>query len=96
MRRDFVMITGIGATGGRPLEQLRTDKAAPKAAPAPATTVDESDATPVSAASELAAAGAPVDLGKIAQIKAGIANGSYKADPDAIAAKMIALDLPTK
>lgn len=90
-----MMITGIGATGSRPLDQLRTEKPAPKAATLPAAS-DDADTAPVSTASGLAAAGAPVDLDKVAQIKAGIANGSYKADPEAIAAKMIALDIPAK
>ncbi len=89
------MITGIGATGGRPLESLRTEKLAPKAAALPAAT-DSEDASPVSTASGLAAAGAPVDTDKVNDLKARIASGAYKPDPQAIADRMIALDLPTK
>lgn len=90
------MITGIGATGGRPLDQIRTDSTARKAAPAPVS-ANESDAgTPVSAAKAMADAGAPIDMDKVAQIKAGIANGTYKVNAQAIADKMIAIDLPTK
>ena len=36
----------------------------------------------------------PVDLGKVAALKSAIASGSYVLDPEAIATKMIALDLP--
>lgn len=36
---------------------------------------------------------APVDLNRIAAIRARIANGFYPIDPGAIADKMIALDL---
>ncbi|MEA3388269.1 flagellar biosynthesis anti-sigma factor FlgM [Sphingobium sp. CCH11-B1] len=47
-----------------------------------------------SPAARMAAEGAPVDLDRIAQIKAAIASGNYPVDPDAIAERMIALDLP--
>ena len=90
------MITGIGATGHRPLDQLRSDKTAPRVAALPVAASDEGETAPVSTASGLAAAGAPVDLDKVARIRAGIADGSYKAEPKAIAARMIALDIPAK
>ena len=36
----------------------------------------------------------PVDLGKVERIRAAIAANAYPVDPQAIAAKMIDLDLP--
>ena len=42
------------------------------------------------------AASPPVDAGKVERLRAAIADGSYTPDPAAIAAKMIALDLPGK
>ncbi|QPQ55342.1 flagellar biosynthesis anti-sigma factor FlgM [Allosphingosinicella flava] len=40
------------------------------------------------------AAGPPVNAEKIAALKAAIAEGRYPVDPDKIAERMIALDLP--
>lgn len=45
-------------------------------------------------AARMAAEGAPVDMDRIAAIKAAIASGNYPVDPAAIADKMLALDLP--
>lgn len=53
-----------------------------------------SAAASASPAARMAAEGAPVDLDRIAQIKAAIASGNYPVDADAIAERMIALDLP--
>ena len=36
----------------------------------------------------------PIDSGKVERLKAAIANGTYTIDPDAIAARMIALETP--
>jgi negative regulator of flagellin synthesis FlgM len=47
-----------------------------------------------SPAARMASEGAPVDMDKIAAIKAAIASGNYPVDADAIAERMIALDLP--
>ncbi len=90
-----MVITGIGAMGGnRPVDQLRTDGTGPK--PAPRTIASEEVGAPVSSAREMAAAGAPIEADKVARIKAGIADGSYRVNAQAIAEKMIALDLPAK
>ena len=40
------------------------------------------------------AASPPVDEAKVVRLRAAIADGSYKPDADAIAGKMLALDLP--
>ena len=50
----------------------------------------------VNPAKDLAAAGAPVDLARVQEIRAAIANGAYALEVKAIAAKMIALDLPPR
>lgn len=54
-----------------------------------------SGATSASPAARMAAEGAPVDLDRVAAIKAAIASGNYPVDPAAIADRMLALDLPT-
>ncbi len=46
-----------------------------------------------SPAARMAAEGAPVDMDRVAAIKAAIASGNYPVDPAAIADKMLALDL---
>ena len=45
-------------------------------------------------AAEMAAAGPPVEADRIAALRAAIAEGRYPIDPDRIAERMIALDLP--
>lgn len=47
-----------------------------------------------STVAEMASEGAPVDAGKIAAIRAAIAEGRYPVDPEKIAARMVELDLP--
>jgi negative regulator of flagellin synthesis FlgM len=44
----------------------------------------------------LVSQGAPIDMDKVARIKAAIAEGRYPVNPQVIAQKMIELDLPTK
>ncbi|WP_022683779.1 flagellar biosynthesis anti-sigma factor FlgM [Sphingobium bisphenolivorans] len=53
-----------------------------------------SSATSASPAARMAAEGAPIDLDRVAAIKAAIASGNYPVNPSAIADRMIALDLP--
>lgn len=52
-----------------------------------------SSATEATAATRLTQDGAPVDASKVAAIRAAIAAGNYPVDPEAIAQKMIELDL---
>lgn len=54
-----------------------------------------SSASSASPAARMAAEGAPVDMDRVAAIKAAIASGNYPVDASAIAERMIALDLPT-
>ncbi len=51
-------------------------------------------AASASPAARMAAEGAPVDMDRVAAIKAAIASGNYPVDPAVIADKMLALDLP--
>jgi len=94
------MINGIGSTGKGRIETTRAD-AASRGGAAAATASVASEATqkadkPSNPAADLAALGAPVDAKKVAEIRAAIAEGRYPVDPDAIAEKMITLDLPLK
>ena len=88
------MIDGIGKAGLGRLELVRSsvDRAG-AAAKAGDASVGRNVARPSSAASAMAAAGAPVDSGKIAAIRAAIAEGRYPVDPEKIARSMIELDL---
>lgn len=91
------MITGIGPAGSGRVDIARGDgvKRGEPAAPVEATKSD-APAAPASPVAQLVAQGAPVDLDKVAAIRAAIAEGRYQIDPGAIADKMIALDLPGK
>jgi negative regulator of flagellin synthesis FlgM len=69
-----------------------------KASPAPATTsgkasVEGAASTP---AARLASLGPPIDVTRVGEIKAAIAQGSYTVDADRLAAAMLALDLPRR
>jgi len=99
MRKGVNMINGIGSTGNNRVDLARSDAAQRGAATAAAPEVVKSGtdaAAPTSPAATLAALGAPIDAEKIAAIRAAIAEGRYPVDPQAIAEKMIALDLPSK
>lgn len=52
-----------------------------------------SSASSVSPAARMASEGAPVDMDRVAAIKAAIASGNYPVDPAAIADRMVELDL---
>jgi negative regulator of flagellin synthesis FlgM len=87
------------ATGNRPAPiDAAAARPAPNgapAAPAPAAPATDSVALSGAAAAvrDLAAA-PPVDEAKVASLKAAIAAGTYTVDAQAIADKMLALDLP--
>lgn len=87
------MIGGIGSTGTG-----RVDGVRPQAVqgPAKARAVEDagSEAAVSNPASELASSGPPVDADKVARIRAAIASGAYTIDVQAIAARMVELDLP--
>ncbi len=81
----------IDATKLRETTQARV--AAPVAAPVSSATAEQVIATP---AARLAQQGAPIDVEKVNRIKAAIASGNYPVDADAIADRMVELDLPRK
>lgn len=87
------MIKGVGSASPTRIGQVKDDKIA---AAAPVDTV-KTTGTGVAAPSLVAAlaeAGPPINSEKIEAIRQAIASGQYPIDAKAIAAKMIALDLP--
>lgn len=89
------MINSIGQNLGAAIEASRLREGGKTRAPAsPGGPVASSVANSASPAARLAAEGAPVDMDRIAAIKSAIASGNYPVNPDAIAERMIALDLP--
>ncbi|CAN5360617.1 hypothetical protein BH09PSE3_BH09PSE3_13970 [soil metagenome] len=85
------MVEGVRLNGAVPTERV----APTSAAPAPTRAVAVQNAAP-STIAVLAAQAAPVDISRVAAIRAGIADGSYTVDADAIAARMIETDLPPR
>ena len=90
------MINAVGSNSlARAIDATRTDRVkagAPSAkVAASASEGSPSVATPAAA---LAAQGAPIDSAKVDAIRAKIAAGTFRIDPQAIAEKMIATDLP--
>jgi len=87
------MINPLAPSGPVALAPPKADGVS-ASAPAPvATPVRQQAARAPSPAADLAAKGPPVDETRIARIRAAIADGSYRANPLAIAAAMVALDL---
>jgi negative regulator of flagellin synthesis FlgM len=94
------MVDGIsGRPAGLNGASVLLDPAAAKAAGAAKTATAQTAPTPARAElSELAtaardAAAAPIDTARVAELRAAIANGTYKVDPEQIARKMVDLDL---
>ncbi len=81
----------IDATKLRETTQARAPVA--PTAPVSNSTTERVAANP---AARLAQQGAPIDMDKVARIKAAIASGNYPVDADAIADRMVELDLPRK
>ncbi|EQB32047.1 flagellar biosynthesis anti-sigma factor FlgM [Sphingobium ummariense] len=91
------MIKSVGQSMSAAIEASRLREGGKTRAASPAGTggVSSSSASSTSPAARMAAEGAPVDMDRIAAIKAAIASGNYPVDPSTIAEKMLALDLPT-
>ena len=87
------MINGVGSTGQTRIGQVKDGKVGAPA-PADAVTTTSKEATTPSLVAALAQAGPPINSDKIRAIRQAIASGQYPLDVKAIAAKMIALDLP--
>lgn len=92
------MVNGIGPTGGSGRVEGARPQGAQRGSAARAEavrTAGEEAAVP-QPASELASLGPPVSASAVSDLRARIAAGTYRVDPNAVAAKMIALDLPEK
>lgn len=92
------MIKSVGqglpnAISAAKLRETVQSQATAAAAPATAARAAEGAAM-TSPAARLAQDGAPIDTDKVARIKAAIASGNYPVDADAIAERMVELDLP--
>lgn len=86
------MINGIGKSGPGRIDAQRLGLGLAAAASGAVPTAS-SGARSGGAIADLLSEGAPVDGGKVAQIRAAIAEGRYVVDPDLIADRMIAADL---
>lgn len=87
------MIDPLG--GGFPLSPARSARpAATIPAPVAGAPGVKPDLSTLAAVARDLAAAPPVDGAKVDRIRQAIAAGGYAVDPAAIAAKMIALDLP--
>jgi len=87
------MINPLAPSGPVALVPAKADGIA-ASAPAPAATAVRGEAAKApSTARDIAAKGPPVDEARVARIRAAIASGSYRANPLAIAAAMVQLDL---
>lgn len=97
--KDMTMIKGVVPGAASRIEPLRTKSAEQGSAAAQAAGVSSQsgprDAEPT-LASRLVGDGPPVDLDKVAALRAKIADGNYAIDPRAIAEKMIEQDLDSK
>ncbi|SEQ58834.1 flagellar biosynthesis anti-sigma factor FlgM [Sphingobium sp. YR768] len=80
--------SAIGATSLREGGKTR-------ASTATGSTTAASASASASPAARMAAEGAPVDMDRIAAIKSAIASGNYPVDANAIADRMVELDLPS-
>lgn len=88
------MINGVGSASPTRIGQVKDDKVAASAPVDAISGSTSSHATTPSLVAALAEAGPPINDEKIKAIREAIASGQYPIDAKAIAAKMIALDLP--
>lgn len=89
------MIDGIGKGVAGRIELSRSNAGQGAAAAAPAGTAGASGRSggPGGVVADLVALGPPVDGDKVSALREAIAQGRYRADPEAIAERMIADDL---
>jgi negative regulator of flagellin synthesis FlgM len=87
------MINGVGSANPTRIGQVKDDKITAAAPVEPVKTAGGGITAP-SLVAALAEAGPPINSEKIEAIRQAIASGQYPIDAKAIAAKMIALDLP--
>lgn len=88
------MIKSVGQGISAAIEASRLRESGKSRATASTGSVTASSTESASPAARMAAQGAPVDLDRIAAIKAAISSGNYPVNAAAIADRMLALDLP--
>ncbi len=88
------MINRVGPASPTRIGQVTSDKAGPVASTEAATPINTAATGNSSLVAALAEAGPPINADKIRAISQAIAAGQYPLDAKAIAAKMVALDLP--
>lgn len=90
------MIKSVGQNISAAIEasRLREGGKARGSSSAGSAASSSTSASSASPAARMAAEGAPVDMDRVAAIKAAIASGNYPVNPSVIADRMIALDLP--
>lgn len=90
------MIKSVGQSISAAIEATRLREGTKtRASSTTGSTTASASAASTSPAARMAAQGAPVDMDRIAAIKAAISSGNYPVDANAIAERMVALDLPT-
>ena len=89
------MIDSVGKGGPGPIDLGRAEKGS-VAPPVASGGIRSGEGSVQSAVFGLVSGGAPVDNLKVASIRAAIAEGRYPIQPDRIAERMIALDLPQR
>lgn len=90
------MISAVGSMGiARAIEQRSDAAGKSEAATKPSAPAVETPPPLPSPAAELASYGAPISA-KVDEVRAALANGTYKVDAKKVADRMIDLDLPKK
>jgi len=89
------MIDGVGKSGPNPLDLGRAEKGN-AASPVAGAGARSGEGRIESAVLDLVAGGPPIDTARVATIRSAIAEGRYPVDPERIAERMIALDLPRR
>lgn len=89
----MIQSVGQGISAAVEATRLRESGKA-RAAASTGSAAASSSTESASPAARMAAEGAPVDVDRIAAIKAAISSGNYPVNASAIADRMLALDLP--
>lgn len=88
------MINGVGSTNPTRIGQVKESKVKATSESDAVASTDNGPVMTPSLVAALAEAGPPINNEKIKAIRTAIAQGRYPIDAQAIAQKMIALDLP--